>query len=242
MRRELHKSRLKKHLQEQAFKNVWMAVFGVVIIIVLLVIFGTNILVGFSLLVGKFTGGEETSTDTQKSKTYIAPPTLDETFEATSSATVTLSGYGEAKQRISLFREGKVLGKTTVKSNGNFEFNNIELKEGDNIFKARTVTDENKHSEYSNEIQISLLNKPPELSVDEPKEGHVFKKDGRPVKVQGKTNSGVKVTVNDFRAIVDDEGNYSYLYTLKDGDNDLKIVATDMADNKTTKELKIRAE
>lgn len=241
MREENHKSRLKTHLKKQAYKNILLATLGIVLVGILLIIFGTNILVSFSLLVGKLTGTEESTTTTQ-SLEYIAPPTLDIPQEATSSASVTITGYGESKHRIDLFSNGKLIGKTTVKSNNTFKFGNVTIEKGENVIKARAVNEENKHSEYSNEVRISLLNEPPELTVSEPTDGLIYKKDGRPVKVAGKTNPGVKVTVNDFWAIVDDEGNFSYQYSLKDGENDLKIVATDKADNKTTKDLKIRAE
>jgi hypothetical protein len=236
-----HKSRLKSHLQKQAYRNVLLAAFGIVLVIILLIIFGTNILVSFSLLIGRLTGTEEVEQTTQ-STTYIAPPTLDAPFEATSSATLSLSGFAQADQTIALFRNGKQIAKTSTKDNNSFTFRTVRLDEGENVFKTRVITTDQKHSEYSNEIKIALLNEPPELTVDAPQDGQVFKKDGRPVKVSGKTNPNVKVTVNDFWAIVDDEGNYSYLYTLKDGENELKIVATDNANNKTEKILKIRTE
>jgi len=57
--------------------------------------------------------------------------------------------------------------------------------------------------------------------------------------VHGKTDPNVKVTINDFWAIVDDSGNYSYNLSLKSGDNPIKIVATDDAGNNTEKDLKI---
>lgn len=236
-----HKSRLKSHLQKEAYRNVLLASLGIVLVIILLIIFGTNILVSFSLLVGKLTGTEDIEQTTQ-STTYIAPPTLDIPVEATSSATITLSGFAQADQSIALFRDGKQIGKTTAKENNSFSFKNVRLQEGENIFKTRVQTEDKKHSEYSNEVKVSMLNKPPELSIDSPQDGQIFKKDGRPVKVTGKTNPNVKITVNDFWAIVDDEGNYSYLYTLKDGENELKVVATDNADNKTEKTIKIKTE
>jgi bacillopeptidase F len=240
--KDLHeKSRLKSHLQKQAYRNVLLACLGIVLVIILLIIFGTNILVSFSLLVGKFTGAEEPVTTTE-STTYIAPPTLDTPPEATSSAKFAITGFGEPDTRVDLYRNDRVVAKTTVKSNNTFRFGNVSLENGENVFKARTVNDENKHSEYSNDVSISLLNKPPDLSIDNPQEGQMFKKSGGAVKVSGKTNPGVKVTVNDFWAIVDDEGNYSYMYTLKDGDNELKVVATDNANNKTEKAVKIKAE
>lgn len=235
------KSRLKKHLQNQAYRNVLLASLGIVLVIILLIIFGTNILVSFSLLVGKLSGTEETAVTTQ-SDAYVAPPTLDPTETATSSAATVVTGFGESKQRIDLYRNGKLISKTTVKADNTFRFSNVTLVEGENTIRAKAINESNQQSEFSNEVKIMFSNEPPELTIDAPQEGQVFKKSGGAVKVTGKTNAGAKVTVNDFRAIVDTEGNYSYLYTLKDGDNELKIVATDTANNKTEKTVHIKAE
>lgn len=235
------KSRFKKHLQNQAYRNVLLSIFGIVLVIILLIIFGTNILVSFSLLVGKLSGTEESSVTTQ-SETYVAPPTLDPITTATSSAAIVVTGYGESKQRVDLYRNGKLINKATVKSDNTFRFTNVTLVEGENTLRARAVNENNQQSEYSNELKVSFINKPPDLTIDEPQEGQVFKKSGGAVKVSGKTTAGAKITVNDFRAIVDTEGNYSYLYTLKDGENELKVVATDNANNKTEKTVHIKAE
>jgi bacillopeptidase F len=241
MKDQAEKSRFKTHLQKQAYKNVLLASLGIVLVIILLIIFGTNILVSFSLLVGKLTGTEEAATTTE-TVSYIAPPTLDIPPEATSSAKFAITGFGEPDQKVELYRNDKAVAKTTVKNNNSFRFGNVTLVSGVNTFKAKTISTDNKSSEFSNEVTISLLNKQPELSINEPQEGAIYKKSGGAVRVAGKTDPGVKVTVNDFWAIVDDEGNYTYMYTLKDGENELKIVATDDADNKTEKSVKIKAE
>lgn len=241
MRDQMKKSRLISHLQKQAYKNVLLACLGIVLVIILLIIFGTNILVSFSLLVGKLTGVEEAAITTQ-SDSYIAPPTLNATSEATSSAAIIVTGYGQPEQRINLYRNDKLINKTTVKSNSSFRFTGVTLEEGTNILKARAIDSDNNQSNYSNEVKIALLKKAPDLTVDSPQNDQGFKKEESPVEVTGKTDPRVQVTVNDFWAIVDAEGNYSYLYNLKDGDNPLKVIATDNAGNKTEKELKIRIE
>ncbi|MBA3723787.1 MAG: hypothetical protein H0W89_02725 [Candidatus Levybacteria bacterium] len=241
MRDQMKKSRLISHLQKQAYKNVLLACIGIILVIILLIIFGTNILVSFSLLVGKLTGVEETAITTQSDE-YIAPPTLNAAPEATSSAAIIVTGYGQPDQRIDLYRNDTLINKTTVKSTSSFRFTGVTLVEGSNIIKARAANSDNKQSNFSNEVKTSFLKNAPDLTVDFPQNDQGFKKEESPVKVTGKTDSGAQVTINDFWAIVDAEGNYSYLYNLKDGDNPLKVVATDNAGNKTEKELKIRIE
>jgi bacillopeptidase F len=236
-------SRLKKHLKQEAYKNVLLGTLGIVVVIVLLVLFGTKILVGFSLLVGNLTGAsQDTDNVTQNSATYIAPPALNPPFDATNSASITISGAAAPHEKISLYLNGEVVDSTTVKSDKSFTFTGVTLKDGDNSLKAKVMTDDNKESDFSNEVKIALINKAPSLSLDNPKDGQGYKKEESPIKVTGKTDPGVKVTVNDFRAIVDDQGTYTYLYNIHDGDNDIKVVATDDANNKITKEVKIHTQ
>ena len=55
----------------------------------------------------------------------------------------------------------------------------------------------------------------------------------------GKTDSGVRITVNGFWAVIDENNNFSYSLPLQDGDNAIKVVAQDQAGNKAEKEIKV---
>lgn len=236
----MEKSRLSSHLKKQARKNVVLVILGVIAFIALLIVFGTQLLIGFSLLLGKFTGNEEPVT-TNQSTGYIAPPILDTTFEATNSAEISLKGTADKNNKVNLYRNGKLVDKVTADSDAHFIFTNVPLEEGDNRLKAKVVTDK-EQSAYSNEIVVKRLNKEPTLEIAFPAEGDRIKKESSPIKVTGQSDPGVRVTVNDFRAIVDSQGRYSYTYTLRDGENVIKVVATDSAGNQKTKEVKIQVE
>ena len=66
-----------------------------------------------------------------------------------------------------------------------------------------------------------------------------FEKDQSTVKVLGKTDPGVRVTVNGFWAVIDENNNFSYNLPLQNGENMIKIEAIDQAGNKTEKEIKV---
>ncbi len=238
----MEKSRLKSHLKKKAFQNVLFAFLGIVAVIVFLIVFGTHILVGFSLFMGQFTDTDDTTALTQQQPTYIAPPTLDPIKEATNSDLINITGYAVPNQTVSLYRNASLVQKTKVQDDNRFTFTSVHLEKGKNTFKASVATQDNKKSEYSKEIIISLLKDVPSLSIDTPQDGQKFKKEESPIKVTGSTDADIKVTVNDFRAIVTDSGSYSYLYNLKDGENTIKVVAIDAAGNKSEKELKITTE
>jgi len=234
-------SRLRSHLKRKAAQNIFLVIIGFIIILVAAVIFGTKLLVSFSLFLEKFqNNGSPTSSAEQTNDTYIAPPTLNPVVDATNSAQIAVNGFGIKNQTVELYLNNQRVDKTTVSDDNKFQFPTVSLQQGQNTILTRAVTDAGKESTDSNTDTITYLNKPPSLTLTQPQDGQGFNKGSTPtISIEGKTDPGAKVTINDAWAIVDDQGNYNYLYTLKDGDNDIKVVATDAAGNQTTKEIHI---
>lgn len=236
-------SRLRSNIKRKAIHTILLVGFGFLVIIIILIIFGPNLLTGFSLLVEKFQNNDSATSTSQQSETYIAPPTLNPAADATNSAQIALSGFAQKDQTVSLYVNDKRVDKTSVDNNNSFHFTSVTIHQGQNTIQAKAETNDNKESGFSNTITVSLLKNPPSLSIDQPQDGQGFDKGSSPsVSVQGHTDIGAKVTVNGFWAIVDDQGKYNYLYTLKDGDNDIKVIATDDAGNQTTKEIHIHTQ
>lgn len=233
-------SRLKQHVKKQTIRNVLLSIGGLTLLGGIIAVFGTQLLINYSLLLGN---SQENKVVTDvNSPSYIAPPVLDPIENATKSATVTITGYtANANQTVNFYVNGKAAGSTKTKHNKSFS-KKITLKSGENEIKAKTITPSKKQSDYSNTIKISYATKAPELEITSPQDGQTFKKDASPIRISGKSDDGVRVTVNDFWAISEDDGTFSYSYILKDGENKLKIVATDEADNKTEKEITIKVE
>lgn len=194
-----------------------------------------DFLINFSSFVKKSTN----SKDLQKNNlTYVAPPVLNPMPEATKSATITISGYAQDKQIIKLYVNGKLVDKTDVNKDKQFIFSDVELDKGLNEIKAKAQTDDNKESDYSSSLTINYIDNPPLLEINSPQDGQSVPKE--PLKINGKTDPGVKITINDFWAITEDDGAFSYTLSLHDGDNNIKIIATDAAGNTTTKEITVK--
>ncbi|HXT83093.1 MAG TPA: hypothetical protein VN704_02000, partial [Verrucomicrobiae bacterium] len=122
-------------------------------------------------------------------------------------------------------------------------FTSVQLHSGQNTIQVKAEEDNKRQSDFSNTDTISYLKNPPNLSISSPQDGQGFSKNSSPsVGINGSTDPGAKITVNGAWAIVDDQGKFNYLYTLKDGDNDIKVVATDNAGNQTTKEFHIHTQ
>lgn len=235
-------SRFRSHLRRKAIHNVFFVLFGIIIIIVVVFIFGDKLLIEFSLLMEKNENNAPTTT-TGQGETYIAPPTLNPAVTATNSAQITISGYAQKNQKITLYLNSQQIDTTTVDGNNNFQFPSETLQNGQNTLQAKASGSNNMQSDYSNSLTILYLKNPPSLTIAKPSDGQTFSKGSTTtVSVAGTTDPNVKVTVNGFWAIIDAQGNYSYLYTVSNGDNDIKVIATDEAGNQTTKEIHIHVQ
>lgn len=204
----------------------------------ILLLFGTQLLIGFSLILERFTNPKD-ETSNKKDISYIAPPLLNPMPSATNSASVNISGFSLSDRTVKLYVNGELIDETDVDDKKSFLFQDIALEEGENEIKAKSVSKEDKESEYSDPIKISYISKAPTLDVEAPADGQTFQKDQDKLQVTGRTDPGIKITVNDFWAMVNDEGRFSYTVRLQDGENRIKIIATDNAGNKTEKELKV---
>ncbi len=229
-------SRLSRREVRQSKKKLIYSLGGIIIVLILLVKFGIPLLTQFSLLVaGRSQTNDGTTTTNQPS--FIAPPVLNQSFTATNSAQITVSGTAQNKQQIKLYVNDSVVDTQDVQSDGTFSFQNVSLKNGENTIQAKAKMND-KESDFSNPLTISYLNKAPSLDVNSPSDGQSFSKDPS-LTIKGKTDPDAKVTVNDFQAIVNDDGSFSYNMQMQNGDNQLKIIAMDAAGNKTEKDLKV---
>lgn len=200
--------------------------------------FGLDLLVNFSLFI---TGNRNQATQSANQINYVATPILNPLPIATNSAQVVISGSSLKDYSIILYLNNNNVDETPTDKNGNFSFSE-DLNKGNNQIAVRAKYN-NKQSELSNIIYVTYTNTQPALDISSPSDGQKYDKNtigsGNTVNVAGKTDAGVTVTVNGFWAVIDDNNNFSYSLPLQNGDNQIKIVATDQTGNKTEKDLKV---
>jgi hypothetical protein len=230
-------TRLKRRQVQKTKQHVLLIIVGTIVLIGLLVVFGVPLLVNLSLLVGKLK--TDTAQDLSgKSPSYIAPPLLDETFSATNSAEISVSGSAEEKQVIKIYVNDEFIDEVSVDDEKRFTFENIQLTAGANEIEVIAKEGKNESS-YSDPVTITYLKEPPKLDVSYPTDKATIARNNNPMRIQGTTDPDVKVTINNFWAIMESDGDFYYDFPLKDGENKLLIVAIDEAGNKTEKELTV---
>lgn len=229
----MSRSRRFRTYERDSKRNLYLSLLGIVIILFAVFKFGIPLIASFSLFVAK----QDTNTSDKKDLSFINSPILNPLPEATNSAEIIISGRAENGKKVELFINDSLVDKTSANSKGEFEFKNT-LSEGTNKIATR-IKEENNSSDFSQIFEVIFDSKAPDLSIDSPTDGQSFAKDQNRALIAGKTESDSLVTVNGFRAIVSLSGTFSYNFPLQNGENRIKVIASDIAGNRTEKELKV---
>ncbi|MCG2686416.1 Ig-like domain-containing protein, partial [Candidatus Parcubacteria bacterium] len=148
------------------------------------------------------------------------PPFILSPPEATSQELITISGFTEEGATVALYLDGLESATALADKEGSFSFDRVRLSQGANRITARATDAIGNESQFAAEVTIVYDNEQPELALETPQEGlKVSGDEHKYLAVKGKTEAGAEVTINDYLAIVDGEGNFQYILTLKTGIN-----------------------
>lgn len=229
-------SRLESVEEKKNFRNAVFLIFLSIAAVFVLIIFGIPAVGRIASFVSDLRGG---TINSQNDKTPPAPPKFDIVPDYTNKQTIGLSGNAEPQATVKLTFNGTEQ-EVLVDKDGNFTFQNLKLKSGDNNFSAITQDPAGNVSQKTVEKKIVFDNEPPTLIIDNPSDGASFNgSEQRQVTIQGTTDSGSAVTINDRIVSVEESGKYQYTLTLNAGENKFIIKSVDQAGNLTEKELKL---
>lgn len=154
-------------------------------------------------------------------------PRLDSLPEAVRSAAMTVKGTAESSATVTLFIDEKKMASVVVDRDGHFE-GDLELQNGLNTITAVATDPAGNSSRPSQAVAVLLKTTPPQLRLTEEIPGQT---DRSLLTVKGKTEAGASVTINDRAVILADDNSFETDVSLKEGENTIKIVATDRAGN-----------
>ncbi len=232
------RSRLSRTTKERTKKQIIFFAIAIIVLIFTATQFGPGVLDKISSFMSGF--GKPPTETRSADKNSLEVPFINSIPEATDSAVIKISGsssYSDAQ--VELFVNGSLYDTQPLTDNQKFAFENVSLSEGSNIIKAR-VKKGNTASDFTRDYMVTISKGNPKLEVSTPTDGQEFTRGDQTINVQGKTDPDNTVTVNNFRAIVDSAGNFSYYLKLSDGDNDVKIIAQNTAGKQTEKTIKVK--
>ncbi|MEH7625370.1 bacillopeptidase F [Bacillus subtilis] len=154
----------------------------------------------------------------------------------TNKENVTVKGKASPGTTVHIYNREKEAGETKTAADGTFQ-TGITLNKGENELTATASTD-NGTTDASSPITVTLDQEKPELTLDTPKDGGKTNKETLTVKGAVSDDNLKDVKVNGKKATITD-GSYSARILLENGSNEIKVIATDLAGNKTTKKAVI---
>jgi len=194
-------------------------------------------------LVAKFAGfltdlRKSTSPVSNEDKTPPAPPRFDPFPEATNKEVVGISGSTESGATVTLTLNGE---NEEILANSEGEFNiSFELIDGENSIVAFAKDEAGNESQKTETFTIIFDDESPSLEIISPQDGASFSGSRqRQVVLEGKTDEGVLLTINDRFVLVEDDGTFAFTTTLGDGENSFNLKAKDKAENLTEKTIKL---
>ncbi|OGH47721.1 MAG: hypothetical protein A3A51_04765 [Candidatus Levybacteria bacterium RIFCSPLOWO2_01_FULL_39_10] len=232
----MRKSRLSKISERKSKQNLLITIIGIIAILFLFFRYGIPFLGNIGFFFGQLTSITNDSSVNNENDVHVASPGLDPISRATSQSEITIKGTASPGLTVELYLNGFKEEESIVNDEGNFEFL-VTLTEGENIIKARSVSD-TKESDFSQSQTVVYKKTSPEISIDSPADGSEIKGEN-PITVKGQTDPDVSVTVNGFKAIINPDNTYSYSLLLREGSNEIKVVAEDLAGNSTEKTISV---
>ncbi|MFH1280983.1 MAG: hypothetical protein ABIJ43_03580 [Candidatus Beckwithbacteria bacterium] len=231
------KTRLQRKREKESLSQAVKYLFLIFLSLVLLVKFGLPGLINMATFIGNISSSDQPVE--KQDKLAPRPPRLNPLPEATFSAQINVVGFAEAGTSIKLFVRGISIDETVVNTEGEFKFNGVHLKEGENEIYTVALDNYGNTSESSTSYLITVDNEKPKLSIDSPNNGDRFFDKDSPITVSGSSEEGVELEVNDHFVMVKSDGTYSTSLNLSDGDNEIEVTAVDKAGNKTRVAIKV---
>lgn len=237
--KKFFRSRLARVEEKKSLKKAFIFVVLTISLILTLIFFGIPTLVRVAVLFAEIKSSS-TQTTEQTDSIPPSPPQLDDLSEHTKDQNISLTGFAEQNSTVEVFLNGSPVGTVTTNSEGKFSIEKVSLSQGKNEIYAIAADKAGNKSQPSETLTTNFDNTPPDLTVDQPQDGTTFNEDRqKKMKISGQTEPDISLTLNDRLIILNQEGKFSTDMTLSEGENALKIIATDKAGNQTEKDLRV---
>lgn len=166
-------------------------------------------------------------------------PVLSALPEATNSSSLLVEGYTEAGAGLDLLINDSISMASKASDDGSFSMIGT-LASGSNRVYLR-ATDKTGNASTSEVKLVIFDNKQIDLTISSPKDGsEFFGKNNQVIDIAGEVSKAdSQVIINSSFVVVGKDGNFTHRFQLTDGDNEIKIVASDKAGNTAEKTIKI---
>ncbi len=229
-------SRLDRHKKNQLTSTI--VVFSVILLVVVYFIFtiGFKMLLNASVFIAGLTN-KNTAAPLNKTDDIIGRVDIDAIPTATNSARVTVSGSVVNLNKIEFYLNDEKVKSITLNSSDTFSEEIGDLEKGDNKIYVKALSADGRQKKQSGIFTVLYKPEKPRLEINSPSDKSKTSK--QEITVRGSTDKETFVKIQDLPAVVDAKGNFEMDIRLKEGDNTITAVATDIAGNSETKSITI---
>lgn len=229
--------RLSSHEESRNFKKAGLFIVLTIGLLSLLFFFGIPLMARFATFIAEF--GKSDDPITKDDKIPPAPPRIEDLPEATNKFSLDLKGATETGATVIIDFNGQV-EEVLAGADGNFS-KKVNLLDGDNTLTLTARDPAGNISQPTDTYKIVYDGIKPKLSVGSPSDGAEFFGSGqRQVTIQGTSEFGVNLLINDRLVSIGEEGNFSFTTSLSEGENIFNVKATDKAGNESESTLTLQ--
>lgn len=230
------KSRLQRNEEKKAVRSTLFYIVLTVGIIALMFVAGIPALSKVTALVAGITGTE--AIDFGPDGPPPPPPNIDNPPAYTKEDSIRLTGTTRPGYTATIFFNDD---KIEVLANADGRFTSVlEISSGQNTVSAIVTDNKGRESTRTHTYTIVQDKEPPVLEIISPENGKSFygARD-KQIKLEGQTDPGARVLINDRVVIVRSDGKFDMQVTLENGENVFKMKSIDQAGNETELEWKL---
>ena len=229
-------SRLAKVEEKKSMRQAVLFAVLSLTVIISFVFLGVPVLAKLASFAGDIKNGKNISLKDDN----IVPtaPFFESLPEYTNANTLEIVGTTEAGSTVSISVNGKIV-ETISDDNGRFSAE-LGLQTGENNIKASAKDLAGNVSSESKTIKVTVDKDSPDLTITKPSNNtNFYGSKQKDVTIEGTTEQGASVTVNDKLATSDENGNFKIIITLSNDLNELLIKSIDKAGNSFEKTLSL---
>jgi len=216
----------KRSLRQEEILAYRRITFATLLVITLIV---GGYFLGVPLLANLGNGSGDDKITPLGSSDSISPaaPQISSLPDQTKTRSVTISGTAESGSTIIVTLNDEVAFDTLADKEGLFT-GELSLIGGENIISAIAKDAAGNKSRDSKQLTIIYDANPPSLVLLQEIPSQF---DKSAITINGKTEVGAKVTINERQVVVNTEGVFNHAVQLESGKNAIVIIARDSADN-----------
>jgi hypothetical protein len=221
-------------------KNLSKNIFYLIILFLFLLIFiftiGFRLLLNSSVFIANFFSKKTPETLT-KINNHYGSIFIDNIKTATNSPSISIDGSFVNFDKIEFYLNDKKVKEINNPSTDTFSETVQDLKIGENTIYLKGINTQENFSKKTQKYTVFYKNEKPKLEIFEPKNEEQTNKNE--IKISGETDKEVFVKINGLPITVDALGKFTTTLRLSEGENNIEIIAEDIAGNIETKTIKV---